>query len=96
MEAKAAFNPVLLNIPDHFETERLLMRAPRPGDGAIVNESLLQTLEDIPCFPASMIWAMEDQPVEKTEEFARRGAASWLLRADFPMFAFGAIPASMF
>ncbi len=88
MSAKATFNPILLDIPDEFETERLLMRAPRPGDGAVVNASLLETLDDIRRFPASMIWAMEDQPIEKTEEFARRGAANWLLRADFPMLGF--------
>jgi RimJ/RimL family protein N-acetyltransferase len=88
MKAKAAFNPVLLDIPDQFETERLLMRAPRAGDGAVVNMSLLETLDDIRRFPASMPWAMEEQPIETTEEFARRGAAGWLVRSDFPMLGF--------
>ena len=64
MEAKAAFNPILLDIPEQFETERLLMRAPRAGDGAVVNTSLLETLDDIRRFPASMPWAMEGQPIE--------------------------------
>ena len=67
MEAEAAFNPILLDIPNHFETERLLMRALRPGDGVVVNASLLETLDDIRRFPASMIWAMENQVVEKTK-----------------------------
>jgi len=88
MENKQPFNPVLLDIPDEFETERLLVRAPRPGDGAVINASVLETLDDLRRFPASMPWAMEDQPVEKTEEYARRGAANWIIRADFPMIAF--------
>lgn len=88
MEPKPAFNPVLLSIPDHIETERLLIRAPRPGDGAVVNASVLETLEDLRRYPASMLWAMEDQPVEKTEEYVRRGAANWIIRADFPMLLF--------
>ncbi len=88
MSADTAPNPILLDFPDQFETERLLMRAPRPGDGAVVNASLLETLEDIRRFPASMAWAMEEQPIEKTEEFARRGAGNWLLRTDFPMLGF--------
>jgi hypothetical protein len=25
-------NPILLDFPDSFETERLIIRAPRPGD----------------------------------------------------------------
>lgn len=88
MTTKPAFNPVLLDIPDHLETERLLVRAPRPGDGALLNASVIETLEILRQYPASMPWALEDQPVEKTEEYCRRGAASWVLRADFPMLFF--------
>jgi len=88
MTTEPAFNPVLLDIPDHIETERLLLRAPRPGDGATLNASVIETLDDLRRYPASMIWAMEEQPVEKTEEFCRRGAANWIIRADFPMLLF--------
>ena len=88
MATEAVFNPVLLDIPDHIETGRLLVRAPRPGDGPVIHASVLETLDDLRRYPASMIWAMEDQPVEKTEEYARRGAANWIIRADFPLIAF--------
>jgi len=83
-----AFNPVLLELPDHIDTARLLVRAPRPGDGATVYASVVETLEALRRFPASMNWAMEEPTVEKSEEFCRRGAASWLLRTDFPMLIF--------
>lgn len=88
MTTPPAFNPVLLDIPDHLETERLLLRAPRPGDGAVVNASILETLEDLRRYPASMLWAMEDQTVERAEDSCRRGAANWILRADLPMLFF--------
>ncbi len=88
MTTEPAFNPVLLDIPDSFETERLLLRAPRPGDGAILNASVIETLDDLRRYPASMIWAMEEPRVERTEEFCRRGAANWIIRADFPMLLF--------
>lgn len=88
MATERVFNPVLLDIPDQIETERLLVPAPRPGDGAVINASVLETLEDLRRYPASMIWAMEDQPVEKAGEYARRGAANWIIRADFPLIAF--------
>ena len=42
MTTKPAFNPVLLDIPDHIGTERLLLRAPRPGDGALQERLLNQ------------------------------------------------------
>jgi RimJ/RimL family protein N-acetyltransferase len=35
-----------------------------------------------------MIRALEEQSVAKTEEFCRRGAANWIIRADFPMLLF--------
>lgn len=82
-----AFNPVLLDIPDRFETPRLHVRAPRPGDGAMVHASVVETLEDLRRYPASMLWAMQEQTVDTSEEFARRGAAGWILRADLPMLA---------
>ena len=83
-----AFNPVLLDIADHIETERLLIRAPRPGDGSMLHASVLETLDDLRRYPASMPWAMEEQSVAKTEEYVRRGAANWVIRADFPMLLF--------
>jgi RimJ/RimL family protein N-acetyltransferase len=88
MTTEPTFNPVLLDIPDHLETARLLLRAPRPGDGGILNASVLETLDDLRRYPASMIWAMDPQPVHRTEEFCRRGAANWIIRADFPMLLF--------
>jgi RimJ/RimL family protein N-acetyltransferase len=88
MTAETAFNPVLLDIPDQLETERLLLRSPRPGDGAILHESILETLADLRRYPASMSWALEEQTVAKAEEFCRRSAANWILRADLPMLLF--------
>jgi hypothetical protein len=88
MPTEHAFNPVLLDIPDHLETDRLTLRAPRPGDGAILNASVIETLDDLRRYPASMPWTMEEQSVAKSEEFCRRGAASWIVRADFPMLLF--------
>ncbi len=82
------FNPVLLDLPHQFETERLLVRAPRPGDGPTIYASVLETLDDLRGYPASLPWAQEDPHVDKSEEHARRGAANWIVRADFPVFAF--------
>ena len=88
MAIEPAFNPVLLDIPDQFETGRLLLRAPRPGDGVVLFASAVETIDDLRRYPSSMPWAMEEQTPARTEEYARRGAANWIIRADFPMFAF--------
>jgi RimJ/RimL family protein N-acetyltransferase len=84
----APFNPVLLDLPSTLSTERLLLRAPQPGDGAVVHESVAETLEDLRRHPSSMPWALAEQTVATAEEYCRRGAAGWLLRNDFPFLLF--------
>ncbi len=37
MSAEAKPKPILLDFPDQLETERLILRPPRPGDGAVAN-----------------------------------------------------------
>ena len=32
-------DPVLIEVPERIETERLILRCPRPGDGPTVNEA---------------------------------------------------------
>ena len=39
-------DPLLLDVPDAFETERLIVRCPRPGDGRLVYEALVESLDD--------------------------------------------------
>jgi RimJ/RimL family protein N-acetyltransferase len=82
------FNPILLDLPDHIDTERLHLRAPRPGDGAVVNASVLETLDDLRRFPSSMSWALTEQTVASAEEYCRRSAGEWLLRQEFPFLGF--------
>lgn len=59
--APPSFNPVLLDLPDRIDTARLLLRAPRPGDGAVVHASVIETLDDLRRYPASMSWAVAER-----------------------------------
>lgn len=81
-------DPILLDFPDRLQTARLDIRAPRPGDGAVVHDSIAETLQDLRAFPASMAWAQAEQTVASSERFCRQGAAQWLLRTDLPMLLF--------
>ncbi|MBN1564930.1 MAG: GNAT family N-acetyltransferase [Anaerolineae bacterium] len=77
--------PTIRDFPDYFETERLLIRAPRPGDGKIINAGLRESIVELrPWMP----WAKEIPPVEESEQFARRGAAGWLMQDDMPLLIF--------
>ncbi len=75
-------NPLLLDVPDRFETERLLIRAPRAGDGPAILEGVEETIDALREW---MDWAVYEQTVEGLEEFARQGAVSFLARRDFPL-----------
>jgi RimJ/RimL family protein N-acetyltransferase len=81
-------NPILLNIPDQLETERLLIRCPRPGDGPIVYASVHDSLASLRQFPASLPWAMQEPALEASEQYCREGQAGYLLRTNLPMLLF--------
>ncbi len=75
-------SPILLEIPEAFETERLLIRVPRPGDGPALNAAILETFEDLrPWMP----WAQERPTVEKSEENSRKAYSSFLIRDDITL-----------
>ncbi len=86
--ANRAANPILIDIPERLETERLILRAPRAGDGAAVFEAVAETLVDLRKWPASLPWALIEPSVETSETFCRRGQAAFLARSDLPMFIF--------
>jgi RimJ/RimL family protein N-acetyltransferase len=73
---------ILLDIPDSFETERLIIRAPRPGIGAIVNAGIRESIHELqPWMP----WANPLPTPEDTELHVRGAVARFLLREDLPL-----------
>jgi RimJ/RimL family protein N-acetyltransferase len=78
-------DPLLLDFPDQFETERLMIRAPRPGDGAAVNTAICESFHELrPWMP----WVTPAPTPEETESSIRRRAAKWLLHEDMMMLLF--------
>lgn len=72
-------DPLLLDIPDEFESERLTIRAPRWGDGAEVNAAILESLAELqPWMP----WANPAPTVEESEAGCRRARLRFLARED--------------
>ncbi|PKO19311.1 MAG: GNAT family N-acetyltransferase [Chloroflexi bacterium HGW-Chloroflexi-10] len=71
--------PILRDIPDSFETERLIIRVPRKGEGAALQQAIAESLERLrPWFP----WAQEAGTVEERETFIRQKIAQFLLKED--------------
>lgn len=72
-------NPILLDLPDRIETERLILRVPRAGDGAIVLPSVRASIETLKRW---MPWATDAYGRSDAEEWCRRSAAKFILREE--------------
>ena len=78
-------DPLLLNVPDRIETKRLLLRAPRPGDGRALNEAVLETIEALQQW---MPWSRPTPTVEQSEAWCRNAAAEFVQRKHFALLMF--------
>ena len=77
--------PILRDFPDAFETERLRIRSPLPGDGPEVYAAVAESLEELkPWMP----WARRELTVEVEEENMRRARAAFLERSDLMLLLF--------
>lgn len=77
--------PILLSIPEQFETDRLLIRAPREGDGAAVNAAVIESLKELqPWMP----WAQTAPTAEEAEVTIRRSRLQYLDRSDLRLLLF--------
>jgi RimJ/RimL family protein N-acetyltransferase len=70
-------NPILLNIPHELSSDRLMLRAPADGDGAIVCPSVRESLAELKTW---MPWATEDYNEQSAEEWCRKAATDFLSR----------------
>lgn len=77
--------PILRDFPHSFETERLLIRLPLPGDGADVHEAVVESLELLkPWMP----WAQQAPDKELTEATIRKAYCAFLERTDLRFHLF--------
>ena len=72
-------DPLLLEIPEQFETERMLIRAARPGEGRAVNAAVVESLAELKPW---MVWAQAVPTVEETEAHGRQAHAKFHARQD--------------
>jgi RimJ/RimL family protein N-acetyltransferase len=78
-------DPLLIDVPDRLETERLVLRVPRPGDGRVLNDAIRASHDELaPWLP----WAGTLPTVDESEAHCRRQQARFLLREDFVMLLF--------
>jgi RimJ/RimL family protein N-acetyltransferase len=78
-------DPLLLDVPEQLESERLILRCPRAGDGAIVLPSVCESIRELKIW---MPWATDDYGLEQSEQWCRKGAANFVLREQFQFLIF--------
>ncbi|MEH7505107.1 GNAT family N-acetyltransferase [Neobacillus drentensis] len=77
--------PILLDFPDQFYTERLLIRMPLPGDGKVVYQAMQASLNELKEW---MPWAHREQTEEDVEVNMREAHAKFLTREDLRLHIF--------
>ncbi|MFG6120837.1 GNAT family N-acetyltransferase [Thalassobacillus sp. B23F22_16] len=77
--------PILIDFPSAFETERLQIRMPLPGDGDAVHEALEASHEELKRW---MPFAQRRQSLEETESNVREAHARFLTREDLRLHIF--------
>lgn len=80
--------PILADISEAIDTKRLHMRVPRPGDGMLVFDAVVDSLPELRRFPASLPWAHREQTLAFAESFCRNAYADFIARKDFPYLLF--------
>jgi RimJ/RimL family protein N-acetyltransferase len=71
--------PILMDFPESFETERLLIRSPLPGDGREMHEAVRESVEELTPW---MAWPKVHRTVEDSEASARRARVAFLQRSE--------------
>lgn len=70
-----------VSVPTRFETERLVIRAPRAGDGRELNAAILETWNDLHLW---MPWAREKPSVRESESHTRAALRTFQAREELP------------
>lgn len=73
------------NLPEEIETERLLLRPPRPGDGVAINAAIQETYAELHQW---MEWADHLPSLEEAEANCLRFHQHFLEGSDFPIRAY--------
>ena len=73
------------HVPEQFETERLIIRAPQAGDGKAVNDAVRESLDDLRPW---MAWARVMPSVAEQETYAREAALRFRNREDLALWLF--------
>ena len=77
--------PLLEDVPERIETERLILRVASGDDASTLNAAVCESLDDLRVY---MPWAQTAPSLAQSNADCRRMQAKFLLREDLAMFMF--------
>ncbi len=77
--------PILISIPESFESERLTIRVTRTGDGESLHEAIVESIDALRQW---LPWAKKLPTIQDSEEHARSAYAEFLLRKKMQLLYF--------
>jgi ribosomal-protein-serine acetyltransferase len=79
-------NPILIDFPNQFTTERLLIRTPLSGDGKVVYESISSSIDELKEW--LHFFAKNDHSEQSIEENLREANVKFIRREDLRLLIF--------
>lgn len=77
-------NPVLIEIPETIQGDRVVLRCPKPGDGGLLHEAVAESIEELRRYIASVPWVASEQSVQSSEIYCRTAYSNFIARKDMP------------
>ncbi|HET6455288.1 MAG TPA: GNAT family N-acetyltransferase, partial [Armatimonadota bacterium] len=76
---------MIARIPRQFESERLIIRAPKIGDAGEMHDAVLESLDNLRPW---MRWANRPQTLKGTRDFLRSSCRDWGSGTEFGLPVF--------
>jgi len=82
------FNPILLDIAEEFESERLVMRAVGPGNGVLHYPAVQESIADLRRYLGHLAWVKEEPSLANSERYCRGQRSTFIQRENLVYFIY--------
>ncbi|MEO7336946.1 MAG: GNAT family protein [Caldimonas sp.] len=76
---------VMIDVPERIESDRLVLRCPRAGDGAALNAAVCASLDVLRPW---VTWSKHEPSIDDSEAYCRRQHGRYLLREDLTLLLY--------
>lgn len=81
-------NPILLDITETIDTDRLQLRAVMPGDGAQHCRAFAESVQDLRRYLGHLLWVAEEPSLIHSETYCRKHRAHFIERESLLYFIY--------